>query len=214
METWKVLLVVLVVAALGTATFLYVAFGAFLPWREEAEAARLAALVHLGAGQVVADIGAGGGRFSAAFASRVGPSGHVYATDVSRARVADLRQLARGVANLDVVEATRTGTGLPDGCCQLVMLRTVYHHISAPEAFVAALRRALAPGGRVAIIDFAPGALWFHGGPPSDADERRPGHGVAQSVVAREFAAAGFIVEREITNWSGPLWLTVFRAKD
>lgn len=213
MDTWKLVVAVLVVVALGTATFLYVAFGAFLPWREEAEAGRLAELAQVRAGQVVADIGAGSGRFSTALARRVGPAGRVYASDVSPARLADLKQRAEGLRNLTVIEATRTETGLPDGCCDLVMMRSVYHHVSDPALFVSALRRVLAPGGRLVIIDFEPGALWFHGGAPSDAGERRPGHGVSQAVVAQEFAAAGFNVEREIAHWSGPLWMTVFRLE-
>lgn len=213
MESWKLGPVVLLVAALGTATFFYVAFGAFLPWREEAEAARLVDIVSLRQGQTVADVGAGGGRFAAALARHVGSTGRVYATDISRERLTELSRRAEALPNLTVRAATATDTRLPDECCHLVLMRTVYHHVTDPESFVRALRRALAPGGRVAIIDFAPGALWFHGGGPATAPDRRPGHGVSQAAVVHEFTGAGFDVERQIERWSGPLWLTVFRIR-
>jgi hypothetical protein len=60
----------------------------------------------------------------------------------------------------------------------------------------------------VAVIDFAPGALWFHGGAPDGT--RRPGHGVSRADAIAEFTAAGFVVREEVPDWSGPLWLVVF----
>ncbi len=214
MVIWKIALAAVGVAALGAAAFLYVAFGAFLPWREDAEFARLAHIAQVGSGQTVAEIGAGGGRFAVALAQRVGPGGRVYATELSPARLAELRGHASRVANLTVVEATATETRLPDRCCHLVLMRTVYHHIADPQRFVSAVRRALVPGGRLVIIDFEPGALWFHGGPAGGAADRTPGHGVSQAVAAQEFSAAGFVVEHQVRAWSGPLWMTVLRRDD
>ena len=44
------------------------------------------------------------------------------------------------------------------------------------------------PGGRVAVIDFAPGTLWFHG-----AD-----HGVRPDDVVRAFQAAGLRLRERV----------------
>jgi hypothetical protein len=54
--------------------------------------------------------------------------------------------------------------------------------------------------------------LWFHGGRPADASERRPGHGVARADAIAELTAAGFRVEQEVAEWSGPMWLVQLRA--
>jgi hypothetical protein len=52
----------------------------------------------------------------------------------------------------------------------------------------------------VAVIDFAPGSLWFHG---SD-------HGVhAESVVAA-FEGAGLRLRRRDDRWGGGMFLLVF----
>jgi SAM-dependent methyltransferase len=204
--------IAVLVGLAGIAAFAYAAFGAFLPWRETAEAGKLAGLAGLGEGAAVADIGAGGGRFTELIARRVGPTGRVYATEID----APVRDALRahveesGLEQVTVIEAGRDSTNLPDGCCDLVLLRAVYHHIGEPDAFARSLRRAVRPGGRLAIVDFEPGALWFHGGRPDEASGRRPGHGVSRAHVQAELESAGFRLEREIPHWNGPLWLMLF----
>lgn len=192
---------------------LYNLFGAFLPWREAAEADRLAALAGVGSGQIIAEIGAGTGRFTAELARRVGPTGHVYSTELSAGNRAaiEARAAAAGLSHVTVVAATAAETHLPDACCDLAFMRNVYHHIQDPEDFARQVRRALRTGGRVVVTDFEPGALWLHGSRPDGAAERRSGHGVAREEAIAEFASAGFMVERDERRWSGPMWLLSFR---
>ena len=204
-----------VVAGLAAlAALAYTIIGAFLPWREAAEAERLADLAGITHGQTVAEIGAGSGRFTEAVARRVGPDGRVYSTEITAENRAAIRRRveAAGLGNVSVVEAGADATNLPDGCCDVVFLRNVYHHIASPDAFAASLRRAVRPGGRLAVIDFEPGAFWFHGGRPEEASERRAGHGVSRAEVKAEITGAGFGLESEITDWSGPLWMIIFTA--
>jgi predicted methyltransferase len=128
-----------VVGLAAGAAVLYVSFGAFLPWREEAEAQRLAALLKLSPGQTVADIGAGGGRFTVAFARVVGSSGRVYATELEAAKrqaLAD-RAAAAGLSNVTVREGAPAATNLPDACCDAIVMRAVYHHLADPTSFAA-----------------------------------------------------------------------------
>jgi ubiquinone/menaquinone biosynthesis C-methylase UbiE len=203
----------LIAAFAGAGLLLYAGFGAFLPWRERAEAARLAELAGVTDGTIVADIGAGSGAFTELLARRVGERGRIYATEISE----DNRQtiLARaqraGLRNVTVVEAASEATNLPDRCCDVLLLRNVYHHIASPELFAASLARAIRPDGRLVIIDFEPGAIWFVRGRPDGAAERRTGHGVSRQHTQGEMAGAGFTVERELQEWSGPMWLMMFR---
>jgi ubiquinone/menaquinone biosynthesis C-methylase UbiE len=195
----------------GAAALIYMAFGAFLPWREAAEAERLAELAGVRDGQVVADIGAGGGRFAEALARRVGETGRVYASELPGPTRDALADRVRGLANVVVVTGERERTHLPAACCDLVLMRNMFHHVSDPAAFLGEIGRAVKPGGRVVAIDFEPGGLWFHGGRPDDAAPSRSGHGVSMKVAIGEFAAAGFRVEHADARWSRPLWLVMFR---
>jgi ubiquinone/menaquinone biosynthesis C-methylase UbiE len=202
-----------VVIAIGLAAAAAAAFGAFLPWREEAEAERLAQVAGLLPGQSVAEIGAGTGRFTAAIARKVGTAGRVFSTELTpenRRAILD-RITAAGLHNVTIIQAAAAATNLPDACCDVVFLRNVYHHIQEPERFAASLARAVKPGGALIVIDFEPGALWLHGGKPDDAS-RRPGHGVSRQDTIAELRSAGFEVRHEMARWSGPMWLVVFRA--
>jgi ubiquinone/menaquinone biosynthesis C-methylase UbiE len=161
--------------------------------RFEREVDRLAELLGVGPGSRVADVGAGKGHFAIAFAERVGPEGHVYATELGAKQRAKLERAARdaGLGNLTVVEALEDATGLPGGCCDAIFLRSVYHHLGQPEPILASLAHALRPGGRLVVIDFRPTrwlALWT----PKDLPADRGGHGVTPEIVRREAEAAGF----------------------
>jgi hypothetical protein len=93
-----------------------------------------------------------------------------------------------------------------------VFLRNVSHHVTEPLGYAPALRKAVRDGGRLVVIDFDAGALWFHGGKAGDASVRRPGHGVSREDAIAEITAAGFELEKEDPRWSRPMWLLVFRA--
>jgi SAM-dependent methyltransferase len=149
-------------------------------------------------------------------AAKVGPAGHVYATEMSeRSRDAiRARASGAGLKNVTVLTGAPDATNLPPACCEVIFLRNVYHHVREPDAFARSLRAAVRPGGRVAVLDFEPGELWFHGGRPDDTSERRPGHGVSRADVIAELSNAGLVLEQEIARWSGPMWLLLFRAGD
>ena len=160
------------------------------------EAARLAAVLELRPGAVAADIGAGKGRLAVQMARRLGPSGRVYATEVEADKLEAIRRAAAesGLGNVTVVPAGQSTTGLPEGCCDALYLRRVYHHLSEPAAMARAFQAALRPGGRVAVIDF-----------------RFLGHGVEAETVVAQMTAAGFALDRRIGDWSPIDYCLVFR---
>jgi ubiquinone/menaquinone biosynthesis C-methylase UbiE len=108
------------------------------------------------AGQSVADIGSGSGLFSRAFARAVGSAGTVYAVDIDKDLLAIVmrRAQAEHITNIEPVQATADDAKIPRPV-DLVFICDTLHHISNRAAYLAALRKSLAPGGRIAIIDFS-----------------------------------------------------------
>jgi ubiquinone/menaquinone biosynthesis C-methylase UbiE len=107
-------------------------------------------------GEVVADMGAGPGYFTLRLARAVGASGHVYAVDPEAAVLQVLRRrlAAAGLSHVTPVLGGDDDPALPAGRCALVLLVNAYHHVRRGRAFLGRLARALAPGGRIANIDF------------------------------------------------------------
>ena len=164
------------------------------------EVKRLAALMEWKPGTIAADIGAGDGKYTFAAVERVGASGKVYATEIDRKKLEELEgEVAkRKLENVTVVESKEADTNLPSGCCDAIFLRRVYHHLTKPVEFDRNLARSLKPGGRLAIIDFAPrSGLEPVEGVPSN----RGGHGIARNLVIEELRAAGFEVEKIVNDW-------------
>ncbi len=136
----------------------------------------------LSPGAVVADLGAGTGYFSMRLARAV-PQGHVLALDIEPEMVRYLadRATREGLANVRAGEATADDAGIREPV-DLVLVVDTYHHIADRTAYFARLRGHLAPGGRLAIVDFR---LSSERGPP-------PEHKIAPETVQAELEAAGF----------------------
>jgi len=176
------------------------------------EVERLAAWLEVYPGTHVADVGAGDGTFAVALARRVGPAGHVYATELDAERLTDIRQAARdaGLSNITVIEGAVSRTNLPDACCEVLFSRLVYHHLTDPVAITADIFRVLRPGGRLMIIDFEPGGILNWISRPETA-ERRGGHGTPKETVMQEVIGAGFQVMRAPESWRGRTYAVLFR---
>ena len=161
------------------------------------EMPRLRHELALNPGMSVADVGAGRGELTVALAAEVGPSGQVFSSDIDTQALEQIRAriAAAALQNVKVVQAHARDTGLPTHCCEAVVLRRVYHHLSDPLATGRDLLRVLRPGGVLAIIDFPPILpwLWPWGG----------GHGVAAHRVVAELTASGFELVRVIEDWPG-----------
>jgi ubiquinone/menaquinone biosynthesis C-methylase UbiE len=195
-------------AAAAAAAWPLAAFG----WGSKAaEIDKLAPLMELKPGSVVAEIGAGNGAVTVAAAERVGPSGHVYSNEIDRDNLAKIRKRVAkaGFGNVTVIEARPDDTGLPAGCCDAVFMIGVYHHFSQPMQTDQSIFRALRPGGRLVIVDFRPSAwLWLW--KPQDVPADRGGHGVPLEVTARELTQAGFVPEQTLEHWGSSWFLSSY----
>ncbi|MBK1648981.1 class I SAM-dependent methyltransferase [Rhabdochromatium marinum] len=138
-------------------------------------------------GQVVADVGAGSGFFSLLFAQAVGPTGRVYAVDISQPflEAIDERATQADLSQITTVHNDQQHLGLPDNSVDLVFTADSYHHFEFPHAMLAAIKQALRPGGILAIIDFRTD--------PAVASAWTQGHVRAgKAQVIKEVESAGF----------------------
>src|SRR6195256_2116070 len=89
------------------------------------EMKRLAALMEWKPGTIVADIGAGDGKYAFAAAKLVGDSGKVFATEIDEEKLSKLRAevTKRHLTNLIVLESKEADTNLPLECCDAIFLR-------------------------------------------------------------------------------------------
>lgn len=204
----------MVLALVGLAA-LAVAELPYVPWvhgtnAEEVE--RLADWLELQPGTRVADLGAGDGRYALALARRVGPEGLVYATEIDDELLADIQRSATraGISNVEVIAGAVSSTNLPEGCCDALFSRMVYHHLTDARGINADIFRALRPGGRLVVIDFEPGGIMNWIGRPETAD-RHGGHGTPTETAVKEVTAAGFQVVRGPEPWRGRTYVVLFR---
>jgi predicted methyltransferase len=108
-------------------------------------------------GSVVADIGCGKGYFTLKFAGRVGPSGKVYAEDISQDRLDDVRSEARNrsLKNIEEVHGAPDNPDLPAGSLDVVFTMDSYHEWVDYDAMLAHLFTSLKPGGLFGLVDGA-----------------------------------------------------------
>ncbi|RIK63283.1 MAG: SAM-dependent methyltransferase [Planctomycetota bacterium] len=107
-------------------------------------------------GQSIADVGAGTGLFTFLFAQAVGPSGTVYAVDISEEFTTLIRERAKelGLTHVVTVRNSQRSVDLPAESVDVVFICDTYHHFEYPESTLASIHKALRPGGQLLVIDF------------------------------------------------------------
>jgi ubiquinone/menaquinone biosynthesis C-methylase UbiE len=143
------------------------------------EAERVMDRLAVAPGMRIADIGAGDGYYTVRLAKRLGAGATVYAEDVQQAYLDRLaaRLTREGIVGVTLVHGTSADPRLPAQVVELAILSHVYHEIEHPYEFLYRLHAALAPNGRVAIID---------------NDKPTGEHGTPPALLKCELAAVGY----------------------
>ena len=187
-----------------------------VPYVEADERDRIAQVLEIKEGAVVADVGAGDGDWTIDLARRVGETGRVFSTEIGPEQLRNIEAVVAeaGLKNVTLIEGTGTSTNLPDQCCDAILLRIVYHHFTAPNDMNQSMFASLRPGGLILVIDFQPGAPNAPTHTLPGVPEQRGGHGTPKDQMIEEMTANGFELVRRIEDWSDREYGILFRRPE
>ncbi|OAQ21633.1 class I SAM-dependent methyltransferase [Thermosulfurimonas dismutans] len=147
------------------------------------------------------DIGCGTGYFTLPAGRLVGPSGKVYAVDISRELLNELKSRAEksGLTNIECIKSHTYEIPLPSGLAEKALLAFVLHEVEERAKFLSEIRRLLKPGGQLFVLEWQKKKTDM--GPP--VEER-----LSEDEVIRVLNRVGFEILRSssLSDW---FWLLI-----
>jgi len=151
------------------ALFLCLCFLAFVPQAQEYDWAaineedfesfqptgQIMDIIGIKEGMTVGEVGAGGGRVCVRAAGRVGPTGRVYANDITASALEYMRNRVKRekIMNMEVIEGTLTDPRFPERSLDVVFLTNTYRHLDKPVEILKNIARSLNVKGKLGIVE-------------------------------------------------------------
>jgi ubiquinone/menaquinone biosynthesis C-methylase UbiE len=157
-------------------------------------------------GMSVVDLGSGPGYMLPYLSEAVGGQGQVISQDVFADFLADARKRTAGLKNVTFVQGNSKETKLPEKSADVILVLDVYHHLDYPQLTLADLRRALKPGGKLAIVEYHKNEVAMNG--------RAKEHvRLAEADAIAEIEANGFRLKSKSDFAPQVQWLAIFEPK-
>ncbi|MEL7670264.1 class I SAM-dependent methyltransferase [Methanobacterium sp.] len=140
-------------------------------------------------GDIIGDVGTGGGYFTFEFSKKVGKKGRVYAIDINQKSLAfiDDKSKKEMINNIKAVLTSEKGFLLPE-TVDMLFLRNVFHHLPEPVEYFKNIKQFLKKDGKVVIMDYKQGQSSFVG---------IFGHYTPEKTVIDTMKKAGFDVSKK-----------------
>ncbi len=177
------------------------------------DVSRIFELAAIEKGNAVADIGCHEGYLTVRLSKRVGENGQVYAVDVRKDRLENLKEnLAdRKIGNVKVVLGDYDDPKLPEGELDAVIVMDTYHEIEDYMTVLSHIHASLKPGGRILMLE----KIKDHAKGKSREDQA-DSHTLALKYVKKELQEAGFLITKTIMDFgkwereqSKTMWILV-----
>ncbi len=141
-------------------------------------------------GMIIGEVGAGRGRYTVQIASRILPSGRIYANDINQESLKFLERRCTklGLTNVKTVLGAVTDPKLPHAALDMVIMVNVVHCLEKPVDLLKNISRSLKLDGMIVIVE---GNL--------DKDPSAAGEWYARSKLLKIYKDAGYILVREET---------------
>lgn len=185
------------------------------PWlvresrEREEECSKLIKCLNLKPGMVVCDMGCGNGFYTLKIAPLIGETGKVLAVEIQQEMLDLLNKRAAGskLNNVEPILGTVSDPKLPEGKVDLILCVDVYHEFDHPVEMLAAMRKSLAPKGRIALVEFRA------------EDPKVPIkelHKMSKKQILKEFPANGFKLVEEFDKlpWQHVMFFEKNEKKD
>lgn len=134
---------------------------ALLNFRAKKGSEKILKSLQIEPGNVIADIGSGGGYYSIHFSKLISPDGKVYAVETDKALLEYMDNIIerKNLVNIKTIYGGDNNCILPEKSCDLIFMRNVFHHISDPKLYFQNLRKGIKEKGRIAVVEWSPGGI-------------------------------------------------------
>ena len=176
---------------------------------ENLKPAELVAKLEISGGSTAVDLGTGTGNLLNDLSKAVGPKGRVIAEDIHQDFLDRARSRTAGLTNVNFVLGTERDPKLPAAAADIVVIVDAYHHFDYPDQMLAAIKRGLRPGGRLAIVEYHKKRGAMENNPDFALTHIR----ASAEQVVREVEAAGFHLLWQRDHAPGKQYIAMFRVQ-